>query len=57
MMRSLRPVRSARASALGLAGRFALCFAMAAIGARASIEAGSFCGALLRPSWRRGVAA
>ena len=51
MMRSLRPVRSARASALGLAGWFALCFAMAAIGARASIEAGSFYGALLRPSW------
>lgn len=51
MMQSPIAARSARAAALGLAGWFALCFTMAAIGARASIEAGSFYGALVRPSW------
>ena len=45
------PARSTAAAALGLAGWLALCFAVAAIGARASINAGSFYATLVRPSW------
>ena len=48
---SVGPARNSGRSASGLAGWVALCFAMAAIGARASIKAGDFYGALVRPSW------
>ena len=50
-MQSPITARCTRAAALGLVGWFALCFTLVAIGARASIEAGSFYGTLLRPSW------
>lgn len=45
------PSRSTGASALGLAGWFALCFAIAALGGLASVEAASFYLSLVRPAW------
>lgn len=45
------PPRSLRSQALGLLGWLALVFAAAALGAVASIDAGSFYGQLTRPPW------
>lgn len=43
--------RSAAASGLGLLGWFLLCFAVAALGALASISARAFYADLVRPAW------
>ena len=45
------PPRSAGASALGLAASLLLCFAAAAVGARASLSAADFYASLARPAW------
>ncbi|MCD6078478.1 MAG: tryptophan-rich sensory protein [Ramlibacter sp.] len=48
---STRPLPSTRAQGIGLVGWLAAAFAAAAIGAVASVDAGSFYSQLARPSW------
>lgn len=45
------PDRSLKSSLLGLGGWLLLCFAAAALGALASVDAASFYRALVRPAW------
>lgn len=48
---ALRPPLSRAGQALGLLGWLVACFAAAGVGGAASVSAGDFYGALVRPSW------